>query len=189
MTPHLRWQQVNRLAHSQRPSRDVFLWLRDRGSLTAKLIALSHGCFRVEVVRQVYAYPTLSERLALGMAQHQLALVREVVLYGNNEPWVFARSLLPITSLTGPLRHLRKQGNRPLGALLFSLPRLQRSVMVVACINRQHGYVPAEFMGEEPVWGRRSVFSIDDRGLLVSEVFLDSLTRVLNLSQKPKSTQ
>jgi chorismate--pyruvate lyase len=130
-----------------------------------------------------------SEQLALGMAQHQLALVREVVLYGNNQPWVFARSLLPVTSLTGPLRHLRKQGNRPLGALLFSLPRLQRSAMMVACITPQHEYVPAEFLGDGPVWGRRSVFSIDGRALLVSEVFLDNLTRVLNLPHTPESTQ
>jgi chorismate--pyruvate lyase len=147
-------------------------WLTDPGSLTARLIAKSRGRFQVEVVRQAIGRPSLDECKALGISSNSLALIREVVLKGDNQPWVFARSLLPLSSLTGELRHLRKQANRPLGAFLFSQPHLLRSPIAIARISSDHAYVPAELVGSEALWGRRSVFYLRAKPLLVSEVFL-----------------
>ncbi|MES2673202.1 MAG: chorismate lyase [Pseudomonadota bacterium] len=147
-------------------------WLLDKGSLTAKLLILSQGDFRVKVLRQVHARASRSEALALGISPHRLCLVREVILLGHNQPWVFARSVLPLTSLTGKLRHLRKQGSRPLGAFLFSQPKLTRSPISLSVIYRHHHYVPTVLMDDAPVWGRRSIFYVERKPLLVSEVFL-----------------
>jgi chorismate--pyruvate lyase len=147
-------------------------WLLDSGSLTAKLVKLSRGEFRVQVLQQAYARASRSEALALGIGFHELCLVREVILMGHNQPWVFARSVLPLSSLTGSLRHLRKQGNRPLGAFLFSQPHLKRSPIALALISGHHAYLPKTLGGNSPIWGRRSIFSLDAKPLLVSEVFL-----------------
>ncbi|WP_229838154.1 chorismate--pyruvate lyase family protein [Cellvibrio zantedeschiae] len=147
-------------------------WLLDNGSLTAKLLKLSQGDFRVEVLRQLNARASLSEAQALGINPHQICLIREVILRGHNQPWVFARSVLPLSSLTGNLRHLRKQGNRPLGAFLFSQPHLKRSPIALSLISRHHAYVPEKLVGDAQIWGRRSIFSLSDKPLLVSEVFL-----------------
>lgn len=173
----LSWQPLGRIARHQRPNPALQNWLTDSGSLTARLIAASHGLFEVQVVRQLIGVPRLDERRVLGMKRPALALIREVILCGCDEPWVFARSLLPLASLTGRLRHLRKQGNRPLGAFLFSQPQLTRSAIAVAQISRDHGYVPDALAGAAPLWGRRSVFSLQahhlqQKPLLVSEVFL-----------------
>jgi chorismate lyase len=146
--------------------------LLDSGSLTAKLIKLSGGEFHVQVLQQVYARPQRSEALVLGIDFHRLCLIREVILQGHNQPWVFARSVLPLSSLTGSLYHLRKQGTRPLGAFLFSQPHLKRSPIALSLISRHHAYLPDALVGNTSVWGRRSVFSIDAKPLLVSEVFL-----------------
>jgi chorismate--pyruvate lyase len=140
--------------------------------LTAKLIKLSHGEFRVQVLQQVRARASRSEALALGIGFHKLCLVREVILRGHDRPWVFARSVLPLSSLTGALYHLRKQGTRPLGAFLFSQPHLKRSPIALGLISRHHTYLPKTLAGDTPVWGRRSIFSLDNKPLLVSEVFL-----------------
>jgi len=147
-------------------------WLLDAGSLTAKLIRLSGGKFRVQVLQQVYRRASRSEALSLGIELNALCLIREVILCGNDQPWVFARSVLPQTSLTGSLRRLRKQGNKPLGAFLFSQPHLKRSTIALSFISRHHSYVPTEFLGNASVWGRRSIFVLEDKPLLVSEVFL-----------------
>ena len=154
------------------PSASLQTWLLDSGSLTAKLIKHSGGHFNVQVLQQVHARASNSEALALEIDFQQRCLVREVILRGKGQPWVFARSVLPLSSLTGPLYHLRKQGNRPLGAFLFSQPHLKRSPIALSLISRHHAYVPEEFLGDAQVWGRRSIFSIDNRPLLVSEVFL-----------------
>lgn len=172
----LHWQPLAHLSLShprqQRPSPSLRNWLQDKGSLTARLIAASDGQFQVKVLRQVIALPSRSEQQALEMKRPSLALIREVALYGCNQPWVFARSLLPLTSLTGSLRHLRKQGNRPLGAFLFSQPHLVRSPIAVAAISPEDAYVPAALTNNTLLWGRRSVFYLASKPLLVSEVFL-----------------
>jgi chorismate--pyruvate lyase len=178
-TKSLRWLSLQQLPADQRPNLALRRWLLDKNSLTAKLIALSGHAFHVEIVQQSIAVPQRDERQLLGMKDKQVALVREVVLYGCNQPWVFARSLLPLSSLEGELRHLRKQGNRPLGAFLFSQPHLQRGAIAVSAISRDHGYLPKRLASADPVWGRRSVFSLSNQPLLVSEVFLASFTEAL----------
>lgn len=166
------WRPLEKWPRSLRPSQALLGWLVDPGSLTARLVAKSKGRFQVAVMRQVIGRPSLDECQALGIRANSLALIREVVLMGNNQPWVFARSLLPLSSLTGELRHLRKQANRPLGAFLFSQPHLLRSPIAIARISGDHAYVPAELAGSDILWGRRSVFYLRAKPLLVSEVFL-----------------
>ena len=172
LLPSLSWQPLARIPRSQRPPLALQDWLNDSGSLTARLIAQCNGQFSVQVVRQMIGIPHLNECRVLGMKRPTLALIREVILCGNEQPWVFARSLLPLSSLTGNLRHLRKQGTRPLGAFLFSQPQLTRSAIAVARISRDHAYVPEPLLGDQLLWGRGSVFSLNKKPLLVTEVFL-----------------
>lgn len=171
------WQDYGAIASMKIPLH----WRRcllDRGSLTQHLTAASKGAFRVGILQQRLTRPQLSEQKALNMADRSLALVREVLLYGNDQPWVFARSVLPLSSLTGAQRRLRKLDNRPLGALLFADPSMRRGAMQISRINA--GQLP--LLGDlergiltnpdTVLWGRRSVFYIDQKPLLVSEVFL-----------------
>lgn len=187
-SPALAWRPLHAFDRHQRPSTALQDWLGDSGSLTARLIAQSGGGFRVQVVQQIIGRPTLNERQVLGMKQTTLALIREVVLFGCDQPWVFARSILPLTSLTGSLRHLRKQNNRPLGAFLFSQPQLRRSAIAVALISRDHAYVPCHLVNNQPLWGRRSVFYLQQKPLLVSEVFLPAFTAQLAPNAHPVIT-
>lgn len=168
----LRWSTYPRLSSHLHPSTSLQNWLLDNGSLTSKLVKLSRGHFRVEVLRQIHARASLSEVESLGIDPHHLCLIREVILRGYDQPWVFARSVLPLSSLTGSLRHLRKQGTKPLGAFLFTQPHLTRSPIALSLISRHHAYLPDYLLGNAQVWGRRSIFSIDNKPLLVSEVFL-----------------
>lgn len=182
-SPRLVWRPIKHWRGAARPPYALQDWLTDPGSLTARLIAKSHGAFDVQVLRQVIGRPTANECVALGLGFNELALVREVVLRGHSQPWVFARSLLPLSSLTGELRHLRRQGSRPLGAFLFSQPHLERSPLEIARIASGQGYVPASYAGLDTLWGRRSVFRLRAKPLLVSEVFLPDFVASLTLER------
>ena len=103
-------------------------------------------------------------------------MVREVALLLGGTPVVFARSVLPISSLTGSLAHLRRLQNRPLGAILFSHPGMHRSPFELARIPGNSSYLPDYLRQAGPAWGRRSRFEIDDKGIMVSEVFLDTFS-------------
>ena len=146
-------------------------WLADSGSLTARLLKLSSGDLLVKVINQGLAVPKCSEQRALNLSPRRRALIREVILYGGGKPWVYARSVLPLTTLTGRLRKLRHLDSRPLGALLFKDPNMRREPVQVARFKKDSS---PELVGntEHSVWGRRSVFRLDNKPLLVSEVFL-----------------
>lgn len=143
-------------------------WLLDKGSLTARLQAKSEGRFCVQLLRQFWYTASHSEARLLGIAPRARVLVREVLLRGNDQAWVFARSIFPHSSLQGSLRRMGKFDNRPLGAFLFSQAGMRRGPMEVS----RFSCVGSSSDADEAVWGRRSVFYIDNKPLLVSEVFL-----------------
>lgn len=148
-------------------------WLLDPGSLTQKLIAHSQGQFRVEVLQQRTQRAQLSEYRALKLNRQRWAVVREVILYGQNTPWVFARTIIPLSTLKGPLKRLHHLGNRPLGEALFAEPSMRRKGVEVARVKARH--LPKVAQQLKPRWGRRSVFTLKNKPLLVSEIFLADL--------------
>lgn len=118
----------------------------------------------------------LNEAKTLNMRINGRALVREVHLLCNNEPWVFARTVIPPHTLKGKLRRLAKLGKKPLGAVLFADKSMQRTEMEIACIHpgQQLYQLATHHLShcDEPIWGRRSVFFLNKHPLIVSEIFL-----------------
>ena len=152
-------------------------WLLDSTSLTQRLIKASNHQFSVNVLSQQWGNATLSEYNLLGRPPRLRCLIREVLLMGYQQPWVYARSVMPVSSLTGELRHLRHFDNRPLGQLLFNTPGMQRSPFQIARIATNdlplHATSQLSLDKENPLlWGRRSRFVIYNKPLLISEVFL-----------------
>ncbi|PTQ91046.1 chorismate--pyruvate lyase family protein [Agitococcus lubricus] len=137
-------------------------WLLSRGSLTAYLMTLSKGQFRVRVMAQGWHKPRLDERLSLGLPAQQWVWVREVALEGEGQIWVEARSIIPLRTLRGKGGRLRYLGSRSLGSLLFKGGK--RGAMLIAKTERT-----------QPRWLRRSCFYYDGRALLVQEAFLPAL--------------
>ncbi|WP_299182407.1 chorismate lyase [uncultured Neptuniibacter sp.] len=163
-----RWRSLRRPYQQVAPS-EWRSWLTDKGSLTQRLKLLSHNNFRVEVVRQGWMRPTRSEAKALNMDHRQFALIREVQLIGNDQPWVYARSIIPAQTLTGNRRQLKMLGNRSLGTLLFTDPTMRRGPLQISSLK---------LLDQRRVWARRSIFYLAGQPLLVSEVFLPELLQV-----------
>lgn len=154
-------------------------WLRDRGSLTERLQA--RGSFAVKLLRQGLGRPTIDEACALDIERKQVAWVREVALYCNDRPLVFAHTVLayrPRGAMTGWLARL---GNRSLGALLFSHAGFKRGTISVRRIDHRHSLfrraVEAMALSKPPcaLWARRSLFSFGAQSVLVTEVFSPDL--------------
>ena len=148
-------------------------WLLDKGSLTQRLIDASDNRLSVQILNQRIDTPRFTERRALKLPPRRLTLIREVVLLANSTPWVYARSIIPLTTLTGRLRKLRHLDNQPLGALLFRDPTMTRGPVEVACHTNINAKLPIALGNiQKSLWGRRSVFRLDAKPLLVSEIFL-----------------
>ena len=151
-------------------------WLMDPGSLTRRVQGACEGCFRVRLLHQGWGRPLYSETRLLQMRSGEFAIVREVELLCDETPWVFARSLIPASSLRGRARRLAHLGEKPLGALLFADPNLHRGATQIARLLPRHPLYGAAIshLQDRPreLWGRRSLFFYAAKPLLVNEIFL-----------------
>lgn len=117
------WQAPNKEVLSKL-STTLSDWLLDEGSLTARLKAHS-STFRVQVIGEKKQSCSAEEACSL-IKVGEAILVREVILYCDEIPRVFARSLLPLASLTGKEQVLESLGTQSLGQVIFNNPTLQR---------------------------------------------------------------
>ncbi len=149
-------------------------WLLDPNSLTARL---KEHCqqFRIELLGQQVELCQANEAFA-GMAAGEKVLVREVLLYCDEKPQVFARSLLPLSSLTGAEQALANLGTQSLGQVLFNNPSLKRQAIEVAEFDEHSSVVKLaadlNLASKHNLWGRRSIFILENKPLMVAEVFL-----------------
>lgn len=168
------WQTSRRGFSS--PPRVLNQWLHDQSSLTQRLFALSGGELEVQVLSQGFATPQMSESQTLGLSSRQVALQREVILMGRGQPWVFARSIVPLSTLAGAYGFLRQLDNQPLGELLFKDPTMRRGQFEL--LHNQVLTLNSKLCKKyslawnNTVWGRRSEFHLGDKALLVAEYFL-----------------
>jgi len=172
------WHVASRL-HRREVPEPVLRWLLDPASLTRRILATCQGRFRVEVLFQGWARPQHNELRELGMRQGSTGFVREVHLLCDERPWVFARTVIPRTTLTGPRRCLTRLKSRPLGAVLFADPSMQRGPVEIARLSPCDKLYPAAIrhltQNPETIWGRRSLFTLGGKPLLVSEIFLPGI--------------
>jgi chorismate--pyruvate lyase len=167
-----RWYLQHQLL-AKHPPAQVLSWLFDHASLTARLKRHCHS-FEVRLLSQQYQRPTLDEQEILAIRPGRFALIRQVCLYCNGRAGVYARTVIPATTLTGRQRVYTSLGNRPLGEMLFADRTMKRDEVMVAEFTLAE--LPlAESAGDGTCWGRRSIFRVGGKPLLVSEYFLPAL--------------
>ena len=143
------------LSQSKAIPKDVKIWLYDERSLTKKL-KCKFKSFSVNVVSQKKITPCLGEKEIL--AYDGVCIERKVELLGDGNTVVYARSVIPKTTDTVKLLNI---GARPLGEVLFNSSSISREMLQITNIKW--------------VWGRRSIFTVGDTKILVSEFFLSTL--------------
>lgn len=156
-------------------------WVLDKGSLTERVQSVCEkGCFHIHVLSQHYGLPNEDEAIKLDLPRNEAALLREVYLMCGTRAWVYARSTIPVSTLQGRYHYLAHMGEQPLGAALFADPSIRRGTLEVVRLTRQEimaGYINLTGIEVEnlPLWGRRSIFYVDEKPLLVAEYFLPSI--------------
>lgn len=158
-------------------------WLRTQGSLTLRI---QERCdkFTVHNVQNCMASATYDEAILLGLPARQKIYTREVFLYADDLPVVYAHSVVTAQHLRGPWHALRHLGSRPLGELLFAHPLVQRSALHFHATRPNHPLyqraINALNILPPKLWARRSLFILHRAPLLVTEIFLPD---ILNLKK------
>ena len=146
--------------------------LCDESSLTARLKQLSAGEFAVDVLQEGWVQIENAALLAAfgPVAPSHRFWSRHVILRGRGEPWVMAHSLLPEHAACSPLQEVMELSNKPLGEFLFQNPDLLR-------MNLELVKSPGDF------WGRRSLFSLYNKPIMVAEFFMQAFPFNVALTQ------
>jgi chorismate--pyruvate lyase len=179
----IRWFSVNKLKLGFIP-KPLFTCLQEKGSFTQHIKKYCNGELQLELESQTWKKPLLHESKELNLRNGEHALVREIYFKCDNIPWVYARSIIPRKTLRGAQRRLVYLGTRSLGSYLFSKQTAFRGKIEIATIpNHDKLYSLAlKNKAESPkqLWGRRSIFYIKEKPLLVIEIFLPDGIKCIN---------
>jgi chorismate--pyruvate lyase len=130
--------------------------------------------FRLTLIGQRQSQITLEEFRRVSAPNQELNLeewqVREVLLWGDNQPWVFARSIIPQRLCESDFVNLN---TKPLGQLIFNDERFKRMPFELTHMSLSKAFLKKlHIKSEMKLWGRRSAFTFGDLQMTVSEVFL-----------------
>lgn len=172
------WRPARRLNRERIPEK-YLPWLLDPASLTERLIDHCRHTFRVQLLSQERIRPLRNEAYALGMRPGTRAVVRQVHLLCADAPWVYARTIIPPRTLARKFHRFTRLGARSLGSMLFSDPTMQRGEVEVTCLTSADRiyHLAACHLKVTPreIWGRRSLFRLGGKPLLVCEFFLPEI--------------
>ncbi|WP_159565482.1 chorismate lyase [Budvicia diplopodorum] len=134
-------------------------WLLEEESMTRRC-----ECYCREVTVQPQFEGYVSAESLAGEASElpvdQRYWVREILLFGDNIPWLWARTVVPEFTLSGPELSLKTLGTTPLGRYLYAQPALERDYIQISLLDS--------------LWGRRSRLRLSGKPLLLTEIFLPS---------------
>lgn len=162
--------------------------LFDSGSLTLHLEQQCAGTFSLELLGQSWQRPQFDEVRALDLRPGAYAWIREITFQCNQHPCVYGRSIIPASTLTGAERRLGDWGQRSLGDYLFSTHRVRRGRFEIAAItpaDRLFHIIKKNVASiDSELWGRRSLFFINHKPLLVVEIFLAGVDECMHPAKK-----
>ena len=135
-------------------------WLNEEGSISKKISLKAE--FKLKILQDDIGIAEQEEYSALKIAPEDVR-IREVILFGNSSPLVYARSIIPNLTSSKGYPGLGSIGTKPLGDLLFQSKLFVKTKREFAQFKMLDGKI---------VWGRRTNYLVRDYPLSVMEVFL-----------------
>ena len=158
----------------------------DTASLIKHLEYYSPEKISLTLEAQSWGKPYPDESKILHLRNGSYALLRETFLTCVDDPWVYARTIIPPQTLLAS-RRLAHWGNEPLGNYLFSDKLTYRGKIEIAELKTSNTpYSPIYNLAIEEdstLWGRRSFFYIRNKPLLLTEIFLPEAIKCINSSK------
>lgn len=149
-------------------------WLAGDGLLTERVRCACAGTTSLRVIGE-YRSPLPQAEAALLAADPADGFIREIHLTCDEQPWVFAQTLIPAATLAAApwLGHMGKEA---LGPRLARTPGAERGPLEFARLLPAHPLHVRASGGRVPtateLWARRATYSLGGHGLIVQEVFL-----------------
>ena len=110
-------------------NKEIVSWLNEPGSITSRIKSFSN--FRLKLLRDGPGEVDITED-DLIVANYEENNTREVILYSDEKPLIYAKSVIPLATIRLGLGVLGNLKENPLGDILFSNPEIKKKYMLFA---------------------------------------------------------
>lgn len=159
------------------PSPWVKSWLEQTTPLTTRLERLT-GEARLSVLKQEILSVNWWDTHVLKIQKGQL-LLREIMVSTGNEPWWYARTLIPMKTLQADKDFFDRLKHEPLSSLIYEEPRVTRQITYypINAETIEYHWLSAWFTCSEPIlWTRLSTFVFEKQfRFFLVEIFLSKV--------------
>ena len=138
---------------------EIKSWLLEKGPIT-KRIKLNH-IFELNLIRDEVDQINQDDKVFLDNIEGDIK-VREVILLGNGNPLVYAKSHIPIFTINDGLKKLGQLGSKPLGDILFEKNIFNKIEVVYSTFSDEISIF----------WGRKTKYLVKSLPFSVMEIFL-----------------
>ena len=138
---------------------EILSWLNEPGSITSRIKSFSD--FKLKLLRDGLGEVDANED-DLIISNYRENNIREVLLYSDEEPLIYAKSVIPLETIRLGLDVLGNLKENPLGDILFSNPEIKKEYMLFS-----------KFESNKKIYyGRKGIYTVKGFPFSVCEVFL-----------------
>ena len=140
-------------------NKEILSWLNESGSITSRIKSFSD--FKLKLLRDSPGEVDAAVD-DLIISNYKENNIREVLLYSDEEPLIYAKSIIPLETIKLGLGVLGNLKENPLGDILFSNPEIKKEYMLFA-----------KFESNEKIfYGRKGIYTVRGFPFSVCEIFL-----------------
>tara|TARA_Y100000816_G_scaffold188265_1_gene137010 strand:- start:9 stop:500 length:492 start_codon:yes stop_codon:yes gene_type:complete len=140
-------------------NKEILSWLNEGGSITSRIKSFSN--FKLKLLKDGPGEVDIIED-DLIISNYEENNIREVILLSNEEPLIYAKSIIPLETIKLGLNILGNLKENPLGDILFSNPEIKKKYMLFARFQSK----------EEIFYGRKGIYTVKGYPFSVCEIFL-----------------
>ena len=140
-------------------NKEILSWLNEAGSITSRIKSFSN--FKLKLLKDGPGEVDIIED-DLIISNYEENNIREVILLSNEEPLIYAKSIIPLETIKLGLNILGNLKENPLGDILFSNPEIKKKYMLFA-----------KFESNKRIfYGRKGIYTVKGYPFSVCEIFL-----------------
>ncbi len=140
-------------------NKEILSWLNEPGSITSRIKSFSN--FKLKLLKDGPGEVDIIED-DLIVSNYEKNNIREVILFSDEEPLIYAKSIIPLETIRLGLGILGNLKENPLGDILFSNPEIKKKYMLYAKFQSN----------KEIFYGRKGIYTVKGYPFSVCEIFL-----------------
>jgi len=154
-------------------------WIKNKSSFTDRINKIAN--VKIKLVTNNYKNKNLllSEKNFFPFHKAENIFLREVIIFANEAPIMYARTVLPRKYLRGYWNDIKKLNTRSLSRVVYENPSIKRSnfLYLAPSLNNNilKNFGSLKIDGKNLVIGRQSYFEYKRKNILLTEYFFKAI--------------